>query len=262
MKWVHNDGGRAAAGFRGSARDCGVRAIAIAAELPYRDVYDAVFKLAREMGKGSPRDGLSTKVMHEFMQQLGWTWTATVKIGSGCTVHMDAAELPPGRLILRVSKHYAAVIDGVLHDTYDSSESVWDPSTKRCVYGYWRKDAIHVATQCDFVIGIVDAYGAIHYEKLSCNDRKSQFHAHYWPTQTHKRWRFKVRDWQLDDSMLSEVKLNEEDAEKVEALMRKILKVPEWVLRGDAWEAAGRPRGEAYEKFLRDFERKQRRKKK
>ncbi|WP_231970582.1 hypothetical protein [Polynucleobacter necessarius] len=35
-----NDGGREAAGFKGGAGDCVVRAIAIAAELPYMEVYE------------------------------------------------------------------------------------------------------------------------------------------------------------------------------------------------------------------------------
>jgi hypothetical protein len=32
-----------------------------------------------------------------------------------------------------VSRHAVAVIDGVIHDTYDCSRG-----GKRCVYGYWR----------------------------------------------------------------------------------------------------------------------------
>ncbi|OZA76433.1 MAG: hypothetical protein B7X71_08395, partial [Polynucleobacter sp. 39-46-10] len=35
-----NDGGRGLAGFKGGAGDCVVRAIAIAAELPYMQVYE------------------------------------------------------------------------------------------------------------------------------------------------------------------------------------------------------------------------------
>jgi len=40
-------------------------------------------------------------------------------IGSRCKVHLADGELPPGRLVVSVSKHYAAVIDGVIHDTHD-----------------------------------------------------------------------------------------------------------------------------------------------
>jgi len=70
------------------------------------------------------------------MADLGWEWTPTMQIGSGCTVHVRKDELPSGRLILRLSKHYAAFIDGVLHDTHDGRRD-----GTRCVYGYWKKPA-------------------------------------------------------------------------------------------------------------------------
>ena len=54
-------------------------------------------------------------------------------IGTGCKVHLRKDELPMGRIIVALSKHYAAVIDGVVHDTHDPSRS-----GTRCVYGYWR----------------------------------------------------------------------------------------------------------------------------
>lgn len=37
--FVYNDGGRAASGREGSARDCGVRAMAIALDLSYDECY-------------------------------------------------------------------------------------------------------------------------------------------------------------------------------------------------------------------------------
>jgi hypothetical protein len=40
MNYVYDDGGRAQAGYKGQAGDCTVRAIAIATELPYQEVYD------------------------------------------------------------------------------------------------------------------------------------------------------------------------------------------------------------------------------
>jgi hypothetical protein len=54
-----------------------------------------------------------------YMHELGFEWIATMKIGSGCKLHLADGELPMGRLIVSVSKHYTAVIDGVLHDTHD-----------------------------------------------------------------------------------------------------------------------------------------------
>lgn len=43
------------------------------------------------------------------------------------------AELPSGRLIVAVSRHLCAVIDGVIHDTFDPSRD-----GTRCVYGYFQ----------------------------------------------------------------------------------------------------------------------------
>ena len=54
-------------------------------------------------------------------------------IGTGCRVHLRRDELPTGRLVVALSGHMAAVIDGVLNDTHDCSRA-----GTRCVYGYYR----------------------------------------------------------------------------------------------------------------------------
>jgi hypothetical protein len=57
MDFVYNDGGRAAAGYKGRAGDCVVRAIAIATQKPYQEVYDAINALAlEERAAGVGRD--------------------------------------------------------------------------------------------------------------------------------------------------------------------------------------------------------------
>ena len=66
------------------------------------------------------------------MAELGFVWTPTMAIGQGCTVHLRADELPKGNLIVSVSSHFVAMIDGVIHDTHDPSRQ-----GTRCVYGYW-----------------------------------------------------------------------------------------------------------------------------
>jgi hypothetical protein len=45
--FIFDDGGREAAGYKGFAGDCTVRAIAIATEKPYKEVYDALFEMNR-----------------------------------------------------------------------------------------------------------------------------------------------------------------------------------------------------------------------
>ncbi len=146
--WIGDDGGREAAGFAGHAGDCVVRAIAIASEMPYAEVYRALHEAtladtwlrrrrehrygARARTHASPRFGVYRCVYDRHLAERGWIWTPTMKIGQGCTVHLRADELPGGRLIVRVSKHLCAVIDGVIHDTHDPSRG-----GTRCVYGYW-----------------------------------------------------------------------------------------------------------------------------
>ena len=43
-----NDGGRTAAGFKGKTGDCVVRSIAIATNLPYKKIYDDLYKANEE----------------------------------------------------------------------------------------------------------------------------------------------------------------------------------------------------------------------
>jgi hypothetical protein len=117
----YDDKGRLAAGFRGEAGDCVTRAIAIATGLPYIEVYNALNTLGkrerqsvRKRGRSSSRTGVYKPTIRRFMESIGWEWVPTMQIGSGCTVHLRADELPAGRLVVSVSKHMVAVIDGVL----------------------------------------------------------------------------------------------------------------------------------------------------
>ena len=147
-EYVYNDGGRAAAGRKGDAGDCVCRAIAITTGLPYMDVYNRLAEgCANEMhtkhskrGKGvrTASNGVFThrKWFKDYMEELGFVWTPTMSIGSGCQVHLRGDELPSGRIIVSVTKHVAAVIDGVLNDTFDCSRE-----GTRCVYGYWKLPA-------------------------------------------------------------------------------------------------------------------------
>jgi|TARA_Y100001963_G_scaffold148992_1_gene227782 hypothetical protein len=128
--------------------DCVPRAISIATDLPYQEVYDELQRLQEELRlksrskyyyhkdprKNKPRSGTSSKVYKPYLEKLGWTWIPTMGIGTGCRVHLKPEELPKGRIICRLSRHLVAVIDGVMNDTYDSSRD-----GTRCVYGYFIK---------------------------------------------------------------------------------------------------------------------------
>lgn len=144
-----NDGGREKAGFKGGAGDCVVRSIAIAANLPYIQVYEDLRqanesyaqlrndRLAKRLSaKGSsPRNGNHRNVFHNYILAQGFSWVPTMKVGAGCQVHMRVQELPSGVLIVKVSKHLTAIIDGVIQDTHDPSRG-----GNRCVYGYYIKN--------------------------------------------------------------------------------------------------------------------------
>ena len=172
MKHVYDDGGRKAAGRKGHADDCVCRAICIVTGKPYAEVYE---RLARESGEqraskrtkkqsASASHGIyvKRKWFKDYMAELGFVWTPTMKIGQGCKVHLADGELPPGRLVVAVSKHYTAVIDGVVHDTWNpqrnaswtfepdkgqelkanqgrNQNGVWTEVGGRCVYGYWSR---------------------------------------------------------------------------------------------------------------------------
>jgi hypothetical protein len=173
--YVYNDGGRAFAGYKGHAGDCVCRAIAIAAGRPYAEVYKvlAAGNAAQRVTKGArggarrktARDGISVrrKWFKDYMRSLGFRWVPTMQIGSGCKVHLDATELPLGRLVVMVSKHVSAMIDGTIFDTHDprrglswkcdrpegwqtmplkpgqtrNANGIHTPVGGRCVYGYW-----------------------------------------------------------------------------------------------------------------------------
>ena len=139
MKFIYDDGGREKAGYKGSAGDCGVRAAAIATGLPYEEVYKAInlfAKTERPRGnkpRSNSRTGIWPKTLGKFLEQHGFIWVPTMGIGTGCKVHLRETEIPQsGRVVARVSKHFTAVVDGVIHDTYNPDRNGW-----RCVYGYW-----------------------------------------------------------------------------------------------------------------------------
>lgn len=141
MQLIINDGGRSLAGFRGATGDCVCRAVSIAAELPYIWVYNKINEIAKSERAGknkgarsSARTGVHKYTYKRLFSEIGWVWTPTMFVGGGCRVHLTPSELPHGRLVVRISKHFTAVIDGVIHDVTDCSRS-----GSRCVYGYWSK---------------------------------------------------------------------------------------------------------------------------
>jgi len=142
LPFIWDDGGRQAAGYRGQTGDCVTRAIAIATKQPYETVYKALNGIAKDERpkkrrgnkRSSSRSGVFKSTYETYLDWLGWEWTPTMGIGTGCKVHLAEGELPMGRLIVSVSKHLVAVIDGEVFDASNPCRS-----GNRCVYGYYER---------------------------------------------------------------------------------------------------------------------------
>ncbi len=143
MEFVFHDGGRAVAGYKGKTGDCVTRSIAITTGKPYQEVYDALNLLAltertgrRKRRRSNSRTGVFRGTYQRYLESLGWRLTSTMTIGSGCQVHLCGSELPQGPLLVKVSRHLTAVIDGMIYDTHNCSRS-----GTRCVYDYFSLSA-------------------------------------------------------------------------------------------------------------------------
>jgi hypothetical protein len=139
FEFQYDDGGRAAAGYRGETGDCVCRSIAIVTGRLYAAVYADLSHLCKHdrksmvRGKTTARNGVFRTVYHDYILSLGLLWTPTMGIGTGCMVHLNDCEIRSDqRLIVRVSKHLTAVVNGVIRDTADPSRG-----GARCVYGYY-----------------------------------------------------------------------------------------------------------------------------
>lgn len=136
IEWKQTDGGRSTdTKRRKHNNDCMVRALSTATELPYEQVYDELV----EEGVFAPGRG---GFLDRFIGQLKWAdknyhgfefvWKSfpAKKGQSRMNPHSFADEFPKGRFILRMGRHYAAMIDGVMNDLVFATDM-------RCVYGAW-----------------------------------------------------------------------------------------------------------------------------
>lgn len=132
MKWIFNDGGREAAihdghgdtiGFLKQMGDCATRAIAIATGIPIaREKY--------ERRRKQPNHGIYNGLIQRYMTELGWKRTLCQQFGR--ENKMQFGDLPQkGRLVVVTTRHCCALINGVLHDT-------WNCATKPyIIHSFW-----------------------------------------------------------------------------------------------------------------------------
>jgi hypothetical protein len=143
LPFVRDDGGRHAARFipSGDVGDCVCRSIAIASGRPYTEIWEAL-----ALGNATQRRSKRTHPAHhgvrsasmgiyvkrkwlkDYMRSLGFKWVPAIKVGQRDRMYLH--DLPTGRLVVEIHRHNVAVIDRVIHDTYDTPQ-------KRIVYGYW-----------------------------------------------------------------------------------------------------------------------------
>jgi hypothetical protein len=122
MDWIYDDGGSGT----GDHNDCVTRSISIAAQLPYAGVYERVSDLAANhvyedgtdyedhCGLFSGPDmigAVPSAAVESYLTELGFVWH---RCGLG-----DPPLPTTGRLIVEMPAHYTAIIDGVVHDTWD-----------------------------------------------------------------------------------------------------------------------------------------------
>ncbi len=132
MQFIYHDGGRREAGYKTQrVGDCTVRAAAIALETDYKTVYNEL----RDVSGKTPRNGVTMEHLRKYLESKGFTWVPVMKMGSGCTMRLNAEEFPQsGTYIARVSKHVVCIRDGVVYDTHNPLRD-----GTRCVYGYFVK---------------------------------------------------------------------------------------------------------------------------
>lgn len=112
--FIWHDGGRASAGFVGSAGDCVVRAISIATGQSYRSTYEDL----GELSKASARDGVSMEFVGRYLSNLGWQAFA----GHERPFHeVDFPKTPTIFFIAADSKrlHLCTVVGATVYDTWD-----------------------------------------------------------------------------------------------------------------------------------------------
>jgi hypothetical protein len=139
MDWIYDDGGLG----RGDIlrQDCVPRSIAIAAQLDYDEVYDRIAELASDfvyedgstygehhdgLFEGVSEVGVPKEAIEDYLTELGFTWH---RCGLG-----DDPLPTTGRLIVEMPGHFTAIIDGVVHDTWDCRgrpvEAYWEATSR------------------------------------------------------------------------------------------------------------------------------------
>lgn len=110
--------------------DCAVRAISVALDTDWESAFDRITEAARAMGDMPS----SNSVLGAVLRQNGFYRKAIPNYCPDCYTAADFAyDHPNGVYVLGFGNHVAAVVDGDIYDSWDSSNEV--PQ-----YFWYRKD--------------------------------------------------------------------------------------------------------------------------
>ena len=117
MKWIYDDGGRSNYYKAKNVRDCVCRAISIANNKDYKEIYRELTRL--NYGK-TPRNGVSESIYKKLLENLGWKCVEC----ENENVYLKTEDIPAGIVICKISRHLVAVKNKTIYDTWDCSKAI------------------------------------------------------------------------------------------------------------------------------------------
>jgi hypothetical protein len=97
------------------ANDCAIRATAIFLNLPYHQVRDDMFEIAKKRFNMPNNDG----VVYEYLEQKGFDMRPTMYKKGRTKFTLGEFPVNKGRVMCRLNNHWSTIVDGVVHDTWD-----------------------------------------------------------------------------------------------------------------------------------------------
>ena len=123
--YTRDDGGREAAGYKGSAGDCVIRAFCILTGADYRTAYKEFANANHWLADGpkSGRRGIAKTAYESVFKAHG---LKKVKLPKGPRPTYSEAYERYGDCIVSTRGHLCAIVDGDLRDTFDGRGYLWD----------------------------------------------------------------------------------------------------------------------------------------
>lgn len=122
---VINDAGRGTSGIVGETNDCTVRALATATGKPYATAWTFMADNGRRKRKGAPFQSILRRNAHTA---LGFKFTPyPVQRSRGLASLLRRHPfLASGTWILHSTSHVSTMKDGILYDSFDSTNKIYD----------------------------------------------------------------------------------------------------------------------------------------